>query len=107
MSQFVLHGSLRAQDSKALELAKILIQASELVGALKACRLYAVSQAAEGGNEVWVTEIWDSKADHQASLQMPEVRALISQAMPLLDGAPQGGQVLDLLGGYIPQSSKS
>jgi len=31
---------------------------------------------------------------------MPEVRQLIQQAMPLLDGMPTGGQELTILGGH-------
>ncbi len=33
---------------------------------------------------VWVTEIWRSKTDHQASLRLEVCRAFIQQTMPLL-----------------------
>ncbi|MEZ4684912.1 MAG: hypothetical protein R3B47_02270 [Bacteroidia bacterium] len=38
-----------------------------------------------------MTEVWDSKEDHANSLQLPGVRELIMQAMPILDSMPTGG----------------
>ena len=32
---------------------------------------------------------WESKQAHTASLQIPEVKALISQAFPFIDGTPK------------------
>lgn len=53
----------------------------------------------EQPNAVWFTKIWDSKEDHDASLKMDAVRALIAQAIPLVDGKPEKGQELEILGG--------
>ncbi len=50
-------------------------------------------------NEVYITEIWDSKEDHDDSLKVKGLKELIMQAMPLLDGPPQKGQELEILGG--------
>ena len=61
------------------------------------CRLYVISNDEQDPQQVYVTEIWDDKTAHDASLQMPEVRQLIQQAMPLLDGMPTGGQELTIL----------
>lgn len=49
-------------------------------------------------NSVWITEVWDSKADHDDSLTSPEVKDLISQAIPILDKKPEQGQVLEVWG---------
>lgn len=100
-TKFALHGSLRAQPGKSEDLAKILIRASELVSKLDDCHLYAVSQDNSSSNLIWITEIWDNKEAHANSLQLPEVRALIGEAMPLLDGQPEKGQQLTVLGGYM------
>ena len=35
---------------------------------------------------VWVSEIWDSQADHDASLEYPGVREFIGATMPLIGG---------------------
>ena len=100
MSQYGLHGKLKATTGNGPKLAEILLEASQLVSAAKGCRLYIVSTTPEEPDTVWVTEVWDSKEDHGNSLQAPGVRELIGQAMPILDGPPQGGQVLDVLGGF-------
>ena len=50
-------------------------------------------------NSVYVTEIWESKDDHDNSLKVKGVRELIMKAMPILDGQPTKGQELEILGG--------
>jgi quinol monooxygenase YgiN len=35
---------------------------------------------------IWVTEVWQSKAMHDASLSLPAAQAAIATAMPLLTG---------------------
>ncbi|MCB0644020.1 MAG: antibiotic biosynthesis monooxygenase [Phaeodactylibacter sp.] len=99
-----LHGKLTAMPGHADQLARILQQAAQLMAVVAGCHLYLVSKDATTPNAVWVTEIWDSKADHDASLSLPGVRELIGQALPLLDGQPSRGQELEILGGHgIPQ----
>lgn len=100
MNKYGLHGKLQAKAGQADQLAAILIQASKLVSTAKGCHLYVIGKDASDKNSVWVTEIWDSKEDHDNSLKVPGVRELIGQAMPLLDGQPQKGQELELLGGF-------
>lgn len=97
MNQYGLHGKLKAKDGKANALANILLEASQLVSGAKGCRLYFISKE---GNNVWVTEVWDSKEDHDKSLENAEVRALITTAIPLLAEKPEKGQELDVIGGF-------
>ena len=99
MKKYGLHGKLTAKAGQVDQLADILIQASQLVAKAKGCQVYAIGRDADDPHSVWITEIWDSKEDHDNSLQAPEIRALIGQAMPLLDGRPEKGQELDIMGG--------
>ena len=62
------------------------------------CSLYAVSLAADDEVTIWVSEIWESKSHHDASLQLPETRAAIAKAMPMLTGEFTG-QELNVVGG--------
>lgn len=94
-----LHGRLIAKEGKAKELSKILLDASALMKSAKGCYLYTVSIDKSSPNEVWVTEIWESKEDHANSLDVAGVKELIGKAIPLLDGSPQKGQELEILGG--------
>ncbi|AJW63548.1 Antibiotic biosynthesis monooxygenase [Elizabethkingia miricola] len=98
-SKYLLHGKLTAQSGYREELSDILIQASQLVSTAKGCKLYAVSKAENDTTSVYVTEIWDSKDDHDNSLKVEGVRELIMKAMPILDGQPTKGQELEILGG--------
>lgn len=96
---YLLHGKLTAKKDRKRPLQNST-QASELVAGAAGCRLYVISNDEQDPQQVYVTEIWDDKTAHDASLQMPEVRQLIQQAMPLLDGMPTGGQELTILGGH-------
>jgi len=98
-TRYGLHGKLTAKEGKRKELSEILLEASALLKSAEGCRLYAVSFDASATNEVWITEIWDSKATHDNSLNVPGVKELIGKAMPLLDGHPQRGQEFEVLGG--------
>lgn len=96
---YLLHGKLDATAGKSEDLASLLLQASKLLANSKGCRLYAIGKSELEPHSVYITEIWDSKQDHDNSLKDSEVRALIMQAMPLLEGTPTKGQELQVLGG--------
>lgn len=96
---YLLHGKLTAKAAHSKELADILINASRLVEKTKGCKLYAIGKDLNEPNSVYITEIWDSKEDHDQSLKQEGVRELIMKAMPILDGPPSKGQELEILGG--------
>jgi quinol monooxygenase YgiN len=62
------------------------------------CQLYLVGVSATDPDLIWVNEVWQSKEHHQASLQLPETKAAIGRAMPLLTGEFTG-QELSIAGG--------
>jgi quinol monooxygenase YgiN len=98
MPNYGLTGKFKAHTGHGAELASILVQASHLVSVAKGCYLYLVSQDAADPNCIWVTEVWASKNDHDNSLNLPGVRELITQALPLIDGRPES-TTLDVLTG--------
>jgi len=95
-----LHGKLVAKEGNRKQLSEILLEAANLMKSAEGCHLYTVSINKDNTNEVWVTEIWDSKDHHDNSLNIAGVKELIGKAMPLLDGNPQTGQRLEVLGGF-------
>lgn len=99
MSKYGLHGRLTASPGNSEKLADILLAAAKLVASAPGCQVYLVSKDPEHPDTVWVTEVWDRKEDHDKSLQVAGVRELIARAMPILQGAPQKGQELAILGG--------
>jgi quinol monooxygenase YgiN len=50
------------------------------------CLQYTVAIDPGDDSKIWVTEVWESKEHHQASLELPETEAAIAEAMPLLTG---------------------
>jgi quinol monooxygenase YgiN len=99
MNKFGLHGKLTATAGNGDKLAAILLEAAQLVSTAKGCYLYLVSKDQTDPEAVWVTEVWETKEDHAKSLQVAGVKELIAQAMPLLNGRPEKGQELEILGG--------
>jgi quinol monooxygenase YgiN len=96
---YLLHGKVTAKAGHRDELADILLTASKLVAPVKGCKVYAIGKDANDPNSVYVTEIWDSKEDHDNSLKIDSIKELIMKAMPLFDGKPQKGQELEIIGG--------
>lgn len=51
------------------------------------CHAYIVSAVpGEDEDTIHVTEVWESKEHHAASLRLPDVKASIAKAMPMLTG---------------------
>jgi quinol monooxygenase YgiN len=78
-------GSMRTKDGRRDEVVQILLSGADGLRAA-GCQLYAVCTDPGDAAKIWVTEIWDSAAHHDASLQLPETRAAIGTAMPMLTG---------------------
>ncbi len=97
MNKYLLQGKLTAKDGQRQSLAEILVKASKLMATAKGCQLYAVALDETDANSVYITEIWDSKEDHDNSLKVEGVRELIMTAMPVLEGQPQKGQELEII----------
>jgi quinol monooxygenase YgiN len=75
------------------KLTSVLGKRDELIKTLKegtrsmpGCRSYILAKDAVDENAVWVTEIWDTAASHDASLTLPAVKDCIAQAKPLIAG---------------------
>jgi quinol monooxygenase YgiN len=78
-------GSMRTQAGRRDEVIEILLSGADGLRAA-GCQLYAVCTAPGDEDVIWVSEIWDSAEHHDASLQLPETRAAIARAMPMLTG---------------------
>lgn len=99
MDHYFLHGKLTAKEGSAPQLQDILLRSAQLVAKAPGCKLYVIGQDAVNPNDVWITEIWDSKETHDDALKLDGIPELIQQAIPLLEGQPQKGQELRLIGG--------
>jgi quinol monooxygenase YgiN len=50
------------------------------------CFSYVVAKDSGDENAIWVTEVWDSAASHDASLSLQAVRDAIPQAKQIVSG---------------------
>jgi quinol monooxygenase YgiN len=50
------------------------------------CLSYVVARDVEDPDGLWVTEVWESQAAHEASLSLPSVQAAIQEGRPLIAG---------------------
>ena len=78
-----LIGKFMAVEGQRAALIAILV---ESVGAMPGCLSYVVAEDTTDPNGIWISEVWDRKESHAASLTLPEVRAAIAKAKPLIAG---------------------
>ena len=84
-----LIGSMTAAPGRRDDLIAIL---TEAVSNLLGCLSYVVAKDSRDENTIWVTEVWDSKESHDASLSLPSVTKAISAARPMISAF--GNQVI-------------
>jgi len=78
-----LVNKLIAAPGQRAELARIIADSAQgLAGNVS----YVVAYDGAEPDALWVTEVWQSKAAHEASLQQPEVRTAIERGRPLVAG---------------------
>lgn len=86
MSRYGLFGSLSAHAGKREELLVILREGLSSVGDAPGCETYIVNISPDDAEKIWIYEAWSSEAEHNASLQDPRIRDIITRAMPLIAG---------------------
>ncbi|MES2341545.1 MAG: putative quinol monooxygenase [Pseudomonadota bacterium] len=91
-----LIGKMTAKPGQRDALIAILLDG---ISGMPGCLSYVVAQDPADPQTIWITEVWDSQASHQASLALPSVREAIAKARPILAGmAP--GTVTTPVGGH-------
>jgi quinol monooxygenase YgiN len=80
-NMYGLIGKATCVPGKRDEFIAILLEG---VGAMPGCLSYVVARDPKDADAIWITEVWDSKESHTASLQLPAVRAAIAKGRPLI-----------------------
>jgi quinol monooxygenase YgiN len=78
-----LIGKMIAAPGKRDELISILLEG---VATMPGCLSYIVAKDTGDANAIWITEAWDGKASHDASLSLPSVKEAIAKGGPLIAG---------------------
>lgn len=81
--RYGLIGKMISIPGKRDELARILLDG--IVG-MPGCDSYIVANDDSDENALWITEVWESQASHQESLQLPSVQEAIARGKPLIAG---------------------
>ncbi|WP_406693156.1 putative quinol monooxygenase [Saccharopolyspora sp. ID03-671] len=89
--------SMKAKPGKRDEVVALLVGGVENLRQ-HGCESYVVATSATDDDTIWVTEVWRSREHHAASLELPETRKAIGEAMPLLTGE-FSGQATSIAGG--------
>ncbi len=82
-SMYGLIGKMTATPGQRDTLAAILLRG---IDAMPGCLSYIVAEDPAEPDALWITEVWDNAASHQASLALPSVQSAIAAARPLIAG---------------------
>jgi quinol monooxygenase YgiN len=91
-----LIGKITAVTGQRETLIAILLKGT---AAMPGCLSYIIARDTADPDAIWVTEVWDSQASHQASLALPAVQEAIAQGRPLIAGFGERF-VTEPMGGY-------
>ena len=91
-----LIGKMTAVAGQRDALASMLLESTQ---AMPGCLSYIVATDPADVDALWITEVWDNAASHQASLSLPVVSATIAKARPLIAGFSNRVETVPL-GGY-------
>ncbi|MFA6114511.1 MAG: putative quinol monooxygenase [Sphingomonas sp.] len=100
-AMFGLIGKLKAKPGQRDALAALLAGGSET---MPGCISYVVAEDLADADALWITEIWESKAAHDASLSLPAVKEAIAKGRPLIAGFESGAQTRPISG--VPGATK-
>ena len=82
-----LIGKIKAVSGRRDALIAAILEGS---AAMPGCLSYIVASDADDADAIWITEVWDSEASHDASLQLPAVQASIAKAKDLVASTETG-----------------
>lgn len=93
--RYGLIGQMLAKPGKRDELVGTL---KDAISDMPGCLSYVVALDTANPDAIWVTEVWDSRESHAASLKLPAVRAAIVKAKPIIAGFPQHFETVPVAG---------
>ena len=89
---------LKAREGQRDALVEHMLGAAQLLVDVPGCELYLINTSATDADAVWVTEVWSTQAELDASLTIESVKASVEQVLPLLAGPPDRIDILPVGG---------
>lgn len=78
-----LIGKMNAVPGERDALIEILLEG---ISGMPGCLSYVVAKDPSDPNALWITEVWDRRESHEASLALPAVKEAITRGRPLIAG---------------------
>jgi quinol monooxygenase YgiN len=97
-AMYGLIGKMSAVPGQRDALAAILLG----TGAMR-CLSYVIATDPADADALWITEVWDNQASHQASLKLPGVQAAIAKGRPLIAGFSNRVETVPIGGHGLPK----
>ena len=91
-----LIGKMTAAPGQRDALAAILLEGT---GSMPGCLSYIIATDPSDPDALWITEVWDGQASHEASLGLAAVQAAIAKGRPLIAGFSNRVETVPI-GGY-------
>ena len=85
---------LKAREGQREALVEHMLGVAQRLAEVPGCELYVINTSADDTHAVWVTEVWSTQAELDASLTLEGVKASVEQVMMLLAGPPERIDVL-------------
>jgi quinol monooxygenase YgiN len=98
-AMYGLIGKMMAVPGQRDTLAAILLDG---LRDMPGCLSYIVATDQSDDDALWITEVWDTQASHQASLKLPSVQAAIAKGRPLIAGFGQRVETAPIGGHGLP-----
>lgn len=84
---------------------EMMVLLKESAADMPGCLSYVVSKDAADENTIWVTEVWDTLASHDASLSLPQVKSAVARARTLVAGLEKIAVTQPVFGAGLPTAT--
>lgn len=95
-----LIGKMTAVPGQRDALATAMLEGTT---AMPGCLSYIIAHDPADPDALWITEVWDNKENHAASLALPAVKAAIAKGRPLIAGFSNRTETTPIGGYGLPQ----
>ena len=96
-----LIGKMTAVSGQRDTLAAVMLEGTT---AMPGCLSYVIAHDPSDPDALWITEVWESKESHAASLTLPAVKGAIAKGRPLIAGFSNRVETSPIGGYGLPRS---
>ncbi len=97
-------GKMTAKPGQGEALADRMLAVAESLRGHDGCHLYLISRAVDAPDEIWITELWRSQEDSDASLEASKESGAVQEVMAMLAAPPEGTDLIPLGGPGFPDA---